>query len=652
MAEKGNKYSVYQGLDSDPQINWGTVASTISKQLKNLRDLKVAERDAIDKATQDQMDQLNKLPDVNDRSLNRIVMEGSDNSKQYLLREAALVKRGLRKPKDYSLFLQSQKNGYAEFGNIVKNWDKWNTAKMDALEAGTQSELDAFTAADIASFGNLKDKTIMTNPANGQIQVVSMGKDKNGNYTVMPDALKNPGAFGNPASINSRMNFDEKKRDTAELVNKEVEFIGQHIIANRKANGVVETIEDFTTAPSYPKWKQASIDKLTSNEYHMTQILTDQGYVLGRTLEEAQAKDPTVTKENFIEVDMSGDKPVPKLTEDQEKEAKKIVGDLIDSQLTRKEDETQGFDPDSASKQKGKQQDVDDVGYIKELDIIMHGDPLQAEAALKRRIDTKNQDPSTPLDEKIVSFEITDDQIILRRAKGDPLTIDRVADTGVADDPNTPEDESIKTLSNLDDIVAINDLISPNKLSRGRIENLIKQEGIILGQRREGGIGSKVGKSEIPPTTPTTLAPDGTSLSSQLIDKFDEKLGVTDSDNFIKSEITAAVQKFMPAELSKELSDNPSLYGPTTIKKVPNMEQMELTIGGESVIINTNTGASTATIVEKINEAMNKARKKVNKNRTSSKLNKKDNQNKPTLLEWRKNNPGGSVADWKKDTGR
>ena len=343
MAEKGNKYSVYQGLDSDPQINWGTVATTISKQLKSLRDLKVAERDAIDKATQDQMDQLNKLPDVNDRSLNKIIMEASDNSKQYLLREAALVKRGLRKPKDYSLFLQSQKNGYSEFGNVVKNWDKWNQAKMEALATTDQSALDAFTAEDIASFGNLKDKTIMTNPANGQIQVVSMGKDKNNNYTVMPNALKNPGAFNNPASINSRMKFEEKKRDTSALVNKEVDFIGQHIIATRKANGVVETIEDFTTAPSYPKWKQASIDKLTSNEYHMTQILTDQGYVLGRTLEEAQEKDPTVTKENFIKVDMSGDKPVPELTEDQEKEAKKIVGDLIDSQITRKEDETQGF---------------------------------------------------------------------------------------------------------------------------------------------------------------------------------------------------------------------------------------------------------------------------------------------------------------------
>ena len=456
---------------------------------------------------------------------------------------------------------------------------------------------DPFSVSKVDGNDFKENPTIL----NDSISTFSMGKDKNGNYTVMPNALKNPGAFGNPASINSRMNFDEKKRDTSTLVNKEVEFIGKHITATRYKNGVVETIDDFTTAASYPKWKQASIDKLTSNDYHMTQILTDQGYVLGRTLEEAQAKDPTVTKENFIQVDMAGDKPVPKLTDDQQKEAKKIVGDLIDSQINKEQKKTPGF-KDSADDNKRKDEDTDDIGYIKELDIIMHGDPLEAEAALKRRIDTKNQDPSTPLDDKIVSFEITDDQIILRRAKGDPLTIDRVADTGVADDPTTPEDESIKTLSNLDDVVAINDLISPKKLSRGRIEKLIEKEGITLGKRRKGGVGSKVGKSEIPATTPTTLAPDGTSLSSQLIDKFDEKLGMMDSDNFIKAEITAAVQKFMPAELSKELSNNPSLYGPTTIKEVPNMEQMELTIGGESVIINTNTGASTATIVEKINE--------------------------------------------------
>ena len=651
MAEKGNKYSIYQGLDSDPQINWGTVATTISKQLKGLRDLKVAERDAIDKATQDQMDQLNKLPDVNDRSLNKIIMEASDNSKQYLFREAALVKRGLRKPKDYSLFLQSQKNGYSEFGNVVKNWDKWNQAKMEALEAGTQSALDAFTAEDIASFGNLKDKTIMTNPANGQIQVVSMGKDKNGNYTVMPNALKNPGAFGNPASINSRMNFDEKKRDTSALINKEVDFIGKHITATRYKNGVVETIEDFTTAASYPKWKQASIDKLTSNEYHMTQILTDQGYVLGRTLEEAQKKDPTVTKENFIKVDMSGDKPVPKLTDDQQKEAKKIVGDLIESQINKEQKKTPGF-KDSADDNKRKDEDTDDVGYIKELDIIMHGDPLEAEAALKRRIDTKNQDPNTPLDEKIVSFEITDDQIILRRAKGDPLTIDRVADTGVADDPKTAEDESVKTLSSLDDIVAINDLISPKKLSRGRIEKLIEKEGITLGKRRKGGVGSKVGKSEIPAISSGTLNPvSNTSIASDIQSELSDT-AAGNTNNKIKGTVQKAISTHMPQALQQEINDNPSLYGPTTIKKDDNLNQLTITIAGEETKIPTTRGTTSAEIADKITEAINKARKKVNESRTSSKLNKKNDEDKPSYAAWRKDNPGGSVKEWKKDTGR
>lgn len=661
MAEKGNKYSVYQGLDTDPSINWGTVASTISDQLTLLKEAKIQERDAIDKATQDQMDQLNKLPDVNDRSLSKIVLEASDRSKEYLRREMDLVKRGLRKPKDYSLFMQSQKNGYSDFGNVVKNWDKWNTAKQEAITNGTQSDLDMFTAEDIESFGNLKNKTVMTNPANGQIQVVSMGLDKDGNYTVMPNAGKNPEAFANPGSINARMRFDEKRKDTTALVTAETAEIAKIVEAGRTENGVVTTMEDYRQSPSFDTWKRETTAKLTSNVYDTTQVLTQSGYVLGRTEAEARKKWESqygtgedakpFDASKFIKVNMSGEKPVPELSESQVNAAKDIVGNKIESQLDSIQNKTQGF-KDSADDNKRKDEDTDDVGYIKELDIIMHGDPLEAEAALKRRIDTKNQDPNTPLDEKIVSFEITDDQIILRRAKGDPLTVDRVADTGVADDPKTAEDESIKTLSNLDDVVTINDLLSPKPLSRGRIEKLIEKQNLTLGKRRKGGVGSKVGKSEIPATTPTTLAPDGTSLSSQLIDKFDEKLGMMDSDNFIKAEITAAVQKFMPAELSKELSDNPSLYGPTTIKKVPNMEQMELTIGGESVIINTNTGASTATIVEKINEAMNKAREKVNKNRTNSKLNKKNDKDKPSYAAWRKDNPGGSVKEWKKATGR
>ena len=359
MADKkGNRYSVYQGLDSDPSINWGTVASTISKQLTLLKETKVAERDAIDKETQNQMDQLNKLPDVNDRSLSKIVLEASDRSKEYLRREMALVKRGLRKPKDYSLFMQSQKNGYSDFGNVVKNWDKWNSAKMEAISNGTQSELDMFTAEDIESFGNLKNKTVMTNPANGQLQVVSMQEDKDGNFTVMSNAGKNPEAFANPGSINSRMSFDEKKKDTTALVTAETAEIARVVSAGRSGNGVVTTMEDYRQSDSFDTWKIETTAKLTSNVYDTTQVLTQNGYVLGRTEAEARKKWESqygtgegakpFDASKFIKVNMSGEKPVPQLSDSQVNEAKEIVGNKIESQLDsiqeKSQYQTQGLD--------------------------------------------------------------------------------------------------------------------------------------------------------------------------------------------------------------------------------------------------------------------------------------------------------------------
>ena len=362
MADKkGNRYSVYQGLDTDPSINWGTVASTISDQLTLLKEAKLQERDAIDKATQDQMDQLNKLPDVNDRSLSKIVLEASDRSKEYLRREMDLVKRGLRKPKDYSLFMQSQKNGYSDFGNVVKNWDKWNTAKQEAITNGTQSDLDMFTAEDIESFGNLKNKTVMTNPANGQIQVVSMGLDKDGNYTVMPNAGKNPEAFANPGSINARMSFDEKRKDTTALVTAETAEIARIVEAGRSENGVVTTMEDYRQSPSFDTWKTETTAKLTSNVYDTTQVLTQSGYVLGRTEAEARKKWESqygtgedakpFDASKFIKVNMSGEKPVPQLSESQVNAAKDIVGNKIESQLDSIQSKTQGYDDKSPGKE-------------------------------------------------------------------------------------------------------------------------------------------------------------------------------------------------------------------------------------------------------------------------------------------------------------
>lgn len=360
MAEKkkGNEYSVYAGIDDSPPINWGTVAGTISKQLLEVKQGRDARKQAIEESTVEQMAQLNKLPDVNDRSLSKILIEGSDRSKQELQMRMKLVRSGAIKPKDYSLFMNEQKNGYSEFSNVIKNWDKWNEKKMESIKNGTASAFDQANALSIESFGNLQNKTIMTNPANGQLQVVTMLKDKGGKYTKMPNAKTNPENFAAPGTLNSRMTFDEEKKVTSDLVNKEVAFIGEEIKARSLGNGVVETVEDFTQSDAYPAWKEASIAKLTSNDYDIVQILAeDPRYSIASSEDEFKKNNPGVDLKFFIEMDQSGNKPVPKLKEGQAKAAKAMVDTLIESQLGRKEDRTREYDQNTPSKQSGKSEE-------------------------------------------------------------------------------------------------------------------------------------------------------------------------------------------------------------------------------------------------------------------------------------------------------
>ena len=133
-ATGGKRFSVYAGLGDSPEISWSTVASTLSEDLTSMRETKMKERAAIEKATNEQMEALNKLQDVNSRSLGRVVLEGSSQSKEELRLRMDLVRKGLLKPADYKLFMQEQKSGYSNFSNIVKTYDQWYTKAMEKIK--------------------------------------------------------------------------------------------------------------------------------------------------------------------------------------------------------------------------------------------------------------------------------------------------------------------------------------------------------------------------------------------------------------------------------------------------------------------------------------------------------------------------------------
>jgi len=352
-ATGGKRFSVYAGLGDSPEISWSTVASTLSEDLTSMRETKMKERAAIEKATNEQMEALNKLQDVNSRSLGRVVLEGSSQSKEELRLRMDLVRKGLLKPADYKLFMQEQKSGYSNFSNIVKTYDQWHTKAMEKINAGTATDAEIFVLKQIESFGNLNNKKIYTNPANGQIQVVTMEKDADGKYTKMPSAKDNPNSFSNPGSMLDLMSYDggvkKELRDEAKKITDSLATIITSSVRNGSVTKVSDfrqifddpaslkdfgiTDEDITT---FDQWLDSQVNTLTATDADMAQILSQRGY---------QYNDPKAA--NYIKTDLSGGQLVFELTDEQKAKARQIAKNEINLQIDSEITKTAGFKPDS-----------------------------------------------------------------------------------------------------------------------------------------------------------------------------------------------------------------------------------------------------------------------------------------------------------------
>lgn len=626
MAVNPSKYQIYAEKDLNrAQIDWGTVGKTLSDGLLDIANEREAKKQKIADDTVDAMNKLSEVPDVNNQTLSAMIINGSEQSKRELQARMDLVKRGISKPKDYKLFMNAQQNGYKSVSNIVKNYDKYYTSKMEAIEANTQSELDEAVAKSVEQFGNINNKVLWTNPVNGQLQLVTMGQDADGNYTVMPDPNKNPEKFQNPNSINTIMRFNEKRKDVNVDAKKVTDKIGAYIYSYvNDEYGNVVTVEDFSKrkigGKSFDSWMDSQINYLTATDNDTTQILTNSGEFSITFSKDEADKDPSK-----IFVDNSSGSPKITITENQEKRARELAREAIDAQIDKKITQTQ---PPSDARQR-KVEDTESASYIKELNTIMTGNQTDSEAAVKRLIDTANQSVKFQ-DDKIVSFDITEDEIIIKRANGDPFIIDRKKDTGIPNNPETPEDESVDVLTTLDEVVSINNILSPTNLSKAKIEDLISKENIKLGPRRKDEISTRTPKSEIETFSSTTLNPIS---ESSLLSDLQGPLGKDtdfDTNERIKNEVSAGIAKHMPKEMQDEIATNPNLYGPTTVEK-DGTKKIIITIAGIKTVIDTTGGKPISELANEVAQAINKARVKVNENRMNpnKKEDEEDEQTEP-----------------------
>lgn len=382
-----SKYSTYAGLDTEAPVNWGSVANTISKQVNLFNEKRKADQQAVEDATQSAIEKLNELPDVNNQSLDKALLDSAKSQQEQLMMNMKLVRKGVFKMHDYKMRMNEMKNGYTNFKNITKVYDGWWTAAQERVKNNTATEADKAFMKRIESFGNLNNKKFMTNPANGQLQVVTMGfNDKTKQYDIMPDPKANPDAFQNPGVILDMMKYDGGvKVDLDEATNNIVDNLGEMMTAYVTPDGKTYTLTDFRQMfndetrlkklglpegiTTFDQWLDSQAEAFVGNDADMAQILATQaGY---------QFDDPS--KANYIELKGTGNtvkfgKDGKGLSEDERKKAKDIVKRMIANKMDSKQTAQRGFDDRDNVKEKEDRGISFDIAY----DVTSGGKPSNA----------------------------------------------------------------------------------------------------------------------------------------------------------------------------------------------------------------------------------------------------------------------------------
>jgi len=389
-----SKYSTYAGLDTAPPVNWGSVANTISKQIGAFTEKRKLDQQAVEDATQSAIEKLNELPDVNSQDLDTALLESAKSQQEQLMMNMGLVRKGVIKMHDYKMRMNSMKNGYTNFKNITKVYDGWYTAAKDRVKDKTATEADIAFMERIESFGNLKDKKFMTNPANGQLQVVTMGyNEKTKKYDIMPDPGKEPNSFQNPGVILDMMKYDggikvDLDAATSEVTDKLGVIIRSSIDPDTGEKYSMEDFRQIFKSPerlkamgisgnitTFDQWLDSQAEALTGDDAAMAQILATQaGY---------QYKDPTAP--NYIELKGTGNSVVfgkdgKGLSETDRKKARDIVKNMISQKIDSKQDAERGFSPDVKNKRDDKIKKGGTI--IENLDAVYSGDQAQVDGAL------------------------------------------------------------------------------------------------------------------------------------------------------------------------------------------------------------------------------------------------------------------------------
>lgn len=703
-----NAYSIYVDKDTkSTQVNWGQMAKELSDGANKIAKAREAEKAAINEATRKAVDDLSQIADTDTQSLGTLLINGSAYSKEMLMANMELMRNGGLKPKDFQLIMQQQKDGYKNLSKFVNSANEKYKIAMERLKNGEDgasiaSDLEIAWNDGTFGFGDLRNKRVVSNVNTGELVLVTMEDDGSGKL-VQPDPKTNPEAYQNIAYINQRTKFELDRRNTNNIADSIVDNLATVIDSSVGSfsaiagGGVVTSVEDFRqlfgeitkvrddkgnivseltnddgSSMTYDEFMSDQIDVITGgkddlNSTNALQVLTAAGYEVVQS--EAEAKKRGFKK--YIIYNNVNGRPEVQLTEDQMQEARNIAKRAIESRLDLKIKQTQ---PDTGQQVQQETSNTSGIrilkeqqsAYIRDINkILTDPDVTTSEATLRTLVTNINEQRGSAGRPRINDVDINDDVIIVTYESGEPTIIQR-----------TRRDEAGKatgqTTTN-EDIGSLYQLLVPGAqsesgklaLSPSQIENFIIKEKIKVGDR---GVKRKVGYEQdlqAPETLTdqtTVEKPDGTPITTNQFwnekDNFAEDelgsqldSGASDSDSNIAMVANKYIEQFTSTAASKVQTE--AGYSSVRVEVTGDNKErkavLKYSVNGEDKEIEVGTlpeGTPTRRYGQMVVDAFNKLNESAYKS---------GGETGPSVIpawpEYKANNPGKTVADYKQKYG-
>ncbi len=362
MAKKNIDFNVYERSNPDSFVDWGKAASDITKTFETIRDDRQRRKDELDEAYRSRQEELNDIGEYENPTLQQRAIEAYDSASHQLANHQDLMKRGLIKPRDNTLFQHNVKTGFELFKKNATYYDAAFTEYANRTADDENALQERYLADNLKGFIDLNNTELSFNAETGQASFLKLEPafitDESGKK------VKNPKAGqpikGQSMSLQDMTVFLKQrieKFDVGASAIKMGEEVGNYIRAELQVNGI--QVADYER--EYSKMEQDLFDKtnkagqkiltdkaqqmLANDQDRMDMLLrnvqyTDDGkkYKPG-TRAEYEANGGDANKNNNIivfEKDGTG-LAQPSFSEEQEKKSTEYAKDQILSTLSSKE---------------------------------------------------------------------------------------------------------------------------------------------------------------------------------------------------------------------------------------------------------------------------------------------------------------------------